>query len=145
MQFNLVNNKEMLDFLYIRVHDEVVCLVVSSLRHVCRYSCRSQGLSTMAIWNQVGKSVVWSLLFFKRSFSCSAFLLPSQNPFIFFSFSTVITVWRLSESPWVGAHGWVARMLAMGAFYCLGGWSQWRPLDILAPTFPQLDAVVNWS
>ena len=86
MQFNLVNNKEMLDFLYIRVHDEVVCLVVSSLRHVCRYSCRSQGLSTMAIWNQVGKSVVWPLLFFKRSFSCSAFLLPSQNPFIFFLF-----------------------------------------------------------
>ena len=63
MQFHLVNNKEMLVFLCIWVHDGVVCLAVSGLRHTCSGSCRSRGLSVAAIWNHVEKRIVWPLLF----------------------------------------------------------------------------------
>ena len=76
MQFHLVRN---VGFPVHWVHDEVVCLVVGSLRHV-------------AIWkNHVGKSVVWPLLFFKRPFSGSISLI-FLTIFFIFSVSTVVTV-----------------------------------------------------
>ena len=68
MQVNLVNNKEMLVFECIGVHDGAVCLAVSSLRHTRTGSRRSRGLSVVAIWNHVGKSFVQPLLFFKWLF-----------------------------------------------------------------------------
>ena len=45
MQFNLVNNNEMLIFMCIWVHDGAVCLAVSGLRHTCTGSSRS-------LWSQ---------------------------------------------------------------------------------------------
>ena len=73
MLFNLVNNKEILVFLCIGIYDGGVCLTVSGFRHTCT---GSRGLSTAAIWNHVGKSIVRPLLFFKHLFfSGSAFLI----------------------------------------------------------------------
>ena len=63
MQFNIVNNIQMLVFLCIWVHDGMVCLAVGGLMHACTGSLRSYGLSVAAIWNHVGKSAVQSLFF----------------------------------------------------------------------------------
>ena len=60
---------------------------------MCTGSRRSCGLSLVAFWNHVGKSVVGPLLFFKRLFSVvDCFLimttvsLPLPLPFSFFVF-----------------------------------------------------------
>ena len=63
MQFNLVNNKEMLVFPCIWVHDEAVYLAVSGLMLTCTGSHRSCIFSVAAIWNRVGKSLMQPLLF----------------------------------------------------------------------------------
>ena len=60
MQFN---NKEILVFLCIKVHDGAVCLAVSDLMYTCSGSHRSCGLCVVAIWNHVGEVVVRSLFF----------------------------------------------------------------------------------
>ena len=67
----------MLVFVCICDNDGAVCLEVRGLRHMCTGSCRSCGLSLVAFWNHVGKSVVRPLLFFKQLFSAvkTAFLL----------------------------------------------------------------------
>ena len=52
MQFNLVNKKEMLVFQCIWVHDGAICLAVSGLKQMCTGSCRSCGLSVVAIWSR---------------------------------------------------------------------------------------------
>ena len=122
MQFNLVNNKEILVFLCIGVHDGAVCLAVSGLRHTCTGSRRSRGLSVAAIWNHVGKSVVRPLLFFKRLFSAvvlsyfSASLpLPLRPPF-FSSFHCYHSMTGAPDVPvCVGAHGWVAGIASHGS------------------------------
>ena len=61
MQFNLVNNKEMLIFPCIWVPGGAVCLAFSGLTHTWTGSRRSFGLSVAAIWSHVGKSVVTEL------------------------------------------------------------------------------------
>ena len=75
MQFNLVNNKEMLVVLCIWVHDGAVRLALSGLRRTCTGSRRSRVLRVAAIWNHVEKSVVQPL------FSLSGCLFFSGNAF----------------------------------------------------------------
>ena len=60
----MIKNNKMLVFLCIWVQDGAVCFAVSSLRLTCTGSHRSCGLGVAAIWNNIGKSVVWPLLFF---------------------------------------------------------------------------------
>ena len=96
MQFNLVNNEEMLVVLFIWVHDGAVCLAVRGLiPSMCTGSSRSWSLRVVAIWNHAGKSIVQPLLFVKRLFSALVlflfFCFPPTIP-SFFGLSTVITV-----------------------------------------------------
>jgi len=121
----------MLVFVCICVHDGAVCLEVRGLRHMCTGSRRSCGLSLVAFWNHVGKSVVRPLLFFKRLFSAvDCFLimttvsLPLLLPFSFFCFSlsTIITVWQVPGCPCVGAHGWVVGIASHGSILPSRGW-----------------------
>lgn len=142
MQFNLLNNQEMLAFLCIGVHDGAVCLAVSGLRHTCTSSRRSRGLSVAVIWNHVGRALCGLCFSLSGCFSAvvlsyfSASLLLPLPPF--FAPSTVITVWRVPWKPCVwGLMAGLRGLLAVGAFYCLGaGWSQGRPLDIPATHLP---------
>ena len=143
MQFNLVNNKEILVFLCIGVHDGVVV-------HTCTCSHRSHGLSVAVIWIHLGKSVVRPLLFFKQLFfSGSAFLFfcfPPTTPHpLFFSFHCYHSVTGAQMSLCVGAHGWVAGIASHGSVLLSRGWL----ITVGAPGHPrnppstQLDAVVN--
>ena len=61
MQFNLVDNKEMLVFPCILVHDGAVCLAVSSLGHTCTGSRRSRGLSLGVFGTMLGRAFGVSL------------------------------------------------------------------------------------
>ena len=126
MQFNLVNNKEMLVFLRAYVHDEAVCLAVSGLRHTSTGSHRSCSFSVAPIWNHVGESVLQPS-FFLLSGCFSALVLflffclpPSTPPPFYFIFPLLsqcdgcpyVPVWGLMAGLW--------GLLAMGVFYCLG-------------------------
>ena len=94
MQFNLVNNKDMLVFLCVYVHNGVVCLVVRGFTRTC-----------------TGPHAVFFLFF------CFP---PSTSLF----FPTVITVWWVPGRPCVGAHGWVAGIASRGRILSSqsGGW-----------------------
>ena len=96
MQFNLVNNKEMLVFLCIGSRMEQLLSSQPSQAYVLR----SGGLR-VAIWSHVGKSIVQPLLSLSSClFFSGTFCLPSIPPLCFvllsfffsFSLSTVITV-----------------------------------------------------
>ena len=148
MQFNLVNNKEMLVFPCIWVHDGAVCLAVSGPRHTCTGSHRSW--SVTATWNHIAKSIVRPFHFFMRLFSVLVlflfFCFPPTTPPFFFSLSTVIPVWRLSRFIFVGAHGSdVAGIASHGSILLSRGWL----ITVEAPGHPthppstQLNAVVN--
>ena len=144
----------MLVFVCICVHDGAVCLEIRGLRHMCTGSRRSCGLSLVALWNHVGKSVVRPLLFFKRLFSAvDCFLimitvsLPLPLPFSFFVFlfPLLSPCERCPDVPVWGLIAGLWGLLAMGAFYHLGGWL----IIVEAPGHPrhppstQHDAVVN--
>ena len=128
MQFNLVNNKEMLVFPCIWVHDGAVCLVVSGLMFMCTGSHRSWGLFLKPLF-----SVLVLFLFF---------CFPPTTPPLFFSLSTVITVWLVPRCSCVEAHDWVAGIASHGSVLLSGGWL----ITVEAPRHPsptQLNAVVK--
>ena len=120
MQFNLLNNQEMLAFLCIGVHDGAVCLAVSGLRHTCTSSRRSRGLSVAVIWNHVGRALCGLCFSLSGCFSAvvlsyfSASLLLPLPPF-FFSFHCYNSVTGAQKALCVGAHGWVAGIASHGS------------------------------
>ena len=104
------------------------CLAVSDLRHTCTGSRSSRGLSVVAIWNHIGKSIVQPLFslsscLFLSGCAFLVFCLPSILPpplfsFFFFSssfhcYNSVMGAWR---SLCVGAHGWVAGIASRGSW-----------------------------
>ena len=123
MQFNLVNNKEMLVFSCIWVHDGAVCLAVSSPRYTCTGSCKSCSLRIADIWKHLGKSIVW---YFLQAVVFSIMVLlffcfpPTTLPF--FSLSTVIIVWQVPGCPCVGAYGWFAGIASHGSVLLSRAW-----------------------
>ena len=147
MQFNLVNNEEMLVVLFIWVHDGAVCLAVRGLIPMCTGSSRSCSLRVVAIWNHAGKSIVQPLLFLKRLFSALVlfffFCFPLTNP-PFFCLSTVMTVWRVPGCPSVGAHGWVVGIASHERVLLSRGWLE-APGPPGHPPSTQLDAVANFE
>ena len=90
---------------------------------MCTGSCRSPRLSVVAIWNHVGKSVVWPLHFLQAVvFSGSAFLFlcfsPTTPPFFLFPLSSQCD--RCLDVPMWGLKAGLQGLLAMRAFYRLG-------------------------
>ena len=139
MQFNLVNNKEMLIFLWLWVHDGVVFLAVSGLSHTCTGSCRSY------IWPQCNYlEPRW-----KERCAALFFCFPTTTTpfFFFFPLSTVITVWWVPQCPCIGVHGWVVWITSHGSVLLSRGWL----IAVEAPGHPgqppstQLNAVVNYN
>ena len=104
--------------------------------HTCPGSCRSCGLSVMAIWSHVGKSIVRPCFFFKPLFSAFMLFLhfcfpPTTPPFCFPLF-TVITVRPVPGCPFVGAYGWIARIAGHGSVLLSRGWL----ITVEAPEHP---------
>lgn len=143
----------MLVFPCVWILNGAVCLAVSCLMHTCTASHRSCGLSVAAIWNHVGKSVLWPLCFYFKQlfwFSTSAFfifLLPSP-PHFFPLFNS--RVWRVPRCLCVGAHGWVALhgVASLGSILLGLADHSGGPWTSRTPTIPKLDAVVKrdvWS
>ena len=127
MQFNLVNNKEMLVFLCIGSRMEQL---LSSQRSQA-YVLRSGGLRVATIWSHVGKSVVQPLLSLSSClFFSSTFCLPSIPPlcfvflsfFFFFSFHCYHSVTGAWMSLCVRAHGWIAGIASHGSILLSRGW-----------------------
>ena len=98
MQFDLVNNKEMLIVLCIWLHDGAVCLAVSGLIYICAQAQLGHTASAWGLFGTMYGGALWGLFFFFKRlfFSGSAFLIfcfPPTTPFFpSFSLSTVITV-----------------------------------------------------
>ena len=127
MQFNPVNKKEMLVFQCIWVHDGAVCLAVNGLKQMCTGSCRSCGLSVVAIWNLVGIRALCSLCFFFKwlFFPLVLFLFfcfpPTTPPF--FLFLLLSQCHRCLDVPaWglMAADAWVMGLLVIRVFHCPG-------------------------
>ena len=137
MQFNLVNNEQMLVVLFIWVHVGAVCLAIRGLIPMCTCSSRSCSLRVVAIWNHAGKSIVQPLLFLKRLFSAlvlfSFFCFPPTTP-PFFVFPLLSQCDECLDVPLWGLMAGLQGLLAMREFYCLG--AGWRPLDNLGTHLP---------
>ena len=148
MQFNQVNNKEMLLFPCIWVHGVVLlsCQPSHAYVHRLTYLMWSQCSSYLKpSWEKHWVAFVFSLS--SVVFSISAFLI-FMPPFLYLTLFSLfpllsrfdgcadVPVWRLR----VGLQG----LLVMGAFYCLGaGWLQWRPQDTRGTHLLLSDVVVK--
>lgn len=74
MQFKVVNNKEILVFRCMKVHDGVVCLTVSGFICSCTELHRSCSLRALAIYSYIGR-VLFGLHFLAVALSISVFLI----------------------------------------------------------------------
>ena len=127
MQFNLVNNKEMLVFLCMWVHDGTVCLLaVSSFRSTCTGSRKVMRSQCSGLFGTTLGRALWGLcFFFKRLFSALVLFLffwfpPTTLPF-FFSFHCYHSVTGAPMSL-CGAHGWFGGIASLRSVLLPSGW-----------------------